>query len=87
MHDIFLQSLHHYRLSNMFESSSFSHGGHRSFNFPSSGQNFQWGGDLTPSPLSGATPLPEDPFVSGNSHGQCIPQPVFHQVSAYGVFF
>ncbi|KAG2337327.1 hypothetical protein BDR05DRAFT_993076 [Suillus weaverae] len=63
----------------MFESSSFSHGGHRSFNFPSSGQNFQWGGYLTPSPLSGATPLPEDPFISGNSHGQCIPQPVFHQ--------
>ncbi|KAG0694272.1 hypothetical protein DFH29DRAFT_880830 [Suillus ampliporus] len=63
----------------MFESSSFSHGGHRPFNFPLSGQNFQWGGDLTPSPLSGATPLPEDPFESGNSHGQYIPQPAFHQ--------
>ncbi|KAG2152969.1 hypothetical protein DEU56DRAFT_958276 [Suillus clintonianus] len=63
----------------MFDSSSFSHGGHRPFNFPSSGQNFQWGGDLTPSPLSGATPLPDDLFESGTSHGQCIPQPVFHQ--------
>ncbi|KAG1834287.1 hypothetical protein DFJ58DRAFT_735858 [Suillus subalutaceus] len=58
----------------MFESSSFSHGGHRQFNFPPSGQNLlqnpRWGGDFTPSPLSGATPLPEDPFESGTSHAQ-----------------
>ncbi|KAG2087930.1 hypothetical protein BD769DRAFT_1396414 [Suillus cothurnatus] len=71
----------------MFESSSFFHGGHRQFNFPSPGQNFQWGGDFNSSPLSGTAPLPEDHFNSGtsSSHAHFHPGAYIHDCQQISV--